>query len=74
MSARDELFLWIDDSLSTEMASQLIDAYAHELAERIRESAGPSKPYPHEKSVHPVVIGMHAGANLIDPEVNDERT
>lgn len=61
MSARDELFLWIDDSLSTETASQLIDAYAHELAEQIRNDDFPG--YREER----FYTGVEAAADLIDP-------
>ena len=73
MSARDDLFAelvsymmdndWAVTDLQCEAAAnELIDAFAHELAEEIREHAkGVTRPGT------PGHAGLMTGANLIDP-------
>lgn len=76
MTARDDLFgnlmlaweyrthenynAWVDDS------NELIDAFAHELAEQIREAT-----FPDDDHMEYFYAGVNCSADLIDPEVEN---
>lgn len=67
MTARDDLLEALSNNLryvGHETAELLIDAYARELAEAIRENIPTNRPNWYKQ-------GMAKGANLIDPEVTD---
>jgi hypothetical protein len=81
MSARDDLLHWANEGLKEWghdgrdgdiTAEELIDAFAHELAEQIRQDAA-SRWAPNGKGVYAVGVedaleGQTRGADLIDPE------
>lgn len=66
MSARDDLFINMGEYLTTDEASQLIDAFAHELAEQIRTS----KELRDLTDDH--MSDCYAAADLIDPGLSDD--
>jgi hypothetical protein len=74
VTARDELFTALtNEGLWDEMitwANGLIDDHAHELAEKIREE------WPLERSSYGggQWYGANVAADLIDPEVDNDRT
>lgn len=74
MSARDELYAEVMSGGThspdrSERASALIDAYAHELAEKIRSSGMPGKfGVFYGPGVSAYRDGSDDAANLIDPE------
>lgn len=74
--ARNKLIVWllaagVSGQAADAEADQILGNYAHELAEKIRESIGPL-PLPHETvRTARFVQGHHAAADLIDSEVSD---
>jgi hypothetical protein len=71
-SAREELFeaLFVDFQIrSRDQVNALLDAYAHELAEKIRQHWYPRFPGKSEYT-RGVDDGYDKAANLIDPEVS----
>lgn len=77
MNARDRILdrlYWAVPSWGEEdakrIASEMLDEFAHELAEEIRAFVGPES-YPHEKG-RPLVLryvkGWRDAADLIDPK------
>jgi hypothetical protein len=64
VSARDALFWDIWDQRTTEEKNALIDAYAHELAEKIRTTTPPTAITPGG----PYTNGVAWAADLIDPQ------
>lgn len=73
MSARDDVWEYVyfaarDNSLHLDAvreADKMVDAFAHELAEQIREAA---KVYYYE---HDFRDAMNSAADLIDPKLDD---
>lgn len=69
MMSRLSLFNRLRTDLSVERRNELLDAYAIELAEKLREFIGPEE-YPGESEhVKRYVLGWHDAANMIDPRV-----
>jgi hypothetical protein len=67
MSARDALFDDIWDMRSATEKNALLDAFAHELAEKIRTTVPPTAITPGG----PYTNGVTWAADLIDPETTD---
>lgn len=71
MSARDALSQALWDNYTQAQKNEFIDAFAHELAEQIRQDAA-SRWAPNDKGVYAVGVedaleGQIRGADLIDP-------
>lgn len=75
VSKRDEIldYLWLvmpsmDDDEAKVEAAKLLDEYAHELAEELRDNIGRDD-YPYEsKLTQTYVSGWRGAANRIDPD------
>jgi hypothetical protein len=73
VSAREELYATLmrggpHSPDRSEKASMLLDAYAHELAEKQRARANASAMMRSER-MQGIAQGLRIGADLIDPEV-----
>lgn len=75
VSARDALSNALWDNYTQAQKNEFIDAFAHELAEQIRQDAA-SRWAPNDKGVYAVGVedaleGQNRGADLIDPAAKD---
>lgn len=75
VSARDALSNALWDNYTQAQKNEFIDAFAHELAEQIRQDAA-SRWAPNDKGVYAAGVedaleGQTRGADLIDPAAKD---
>ena len=68
MSAREALLRSVYSKLSQNQMEELVDNYAHELAEKTRRHADDSRVKPH--LLEGEWTGLRMGANVIDSEVS----